>query len=173
MVPTRLRDILSIRWALRCTTPQASDTILGQGRAAGGYNAATLDPTQRGAGFLLAEGSMPVPMRAYFLGDNDVTTLTRRAYRLREAAGTLPASDARPGVRLLKALLTAFGERDRMWSTDLLAELTQQPGHTDWDPSRLSAQLRPLGSASSQLAIEGVNRNGYRRGDLLRAQETV
>ncbi|WP_449061234.1 FtsK/SpoIIIE domain-containing protein [Planomonospora algeriensis] len=96
VVPTRLRDILSIRWALRCTTPQASDTILGQGWASRGFNAASIDPTQRGAGYLLAEGSLPAPMRTYYLGDDDVTALTRRAHRLREAAGTLPLSDARP-----------------------------------------------------------------------------
>ncbi|GAB2509205.1 FtsK/SpoIIIE domain-containing protein [Nocardiopsis aegyptia] len=48
VVPTRLRDILSIRWALRCTTPAASDTILGSGWAGRGYSAARFEPDQRG-----------------------------------------------------------------------------------------------------------------------------
>ncbi|WP_223830306.1 FtsK/SpoIIIE domain-containing protein, partial [Nocardiopsis quinghaiensis] len=67
VVPTRLRDILSIRWALRCTTPAASDTILGTGWAGRGYSAALFEPDQRGAGYILAEGSSPVQTRAAFI----------------------------------------------------------------------------------------------------------
>ena len=45
IVPTFVRDLFSFRMALRCTTPEASDTILGQGWAKEGYSASTLDPT--------------------------------------------------------------------------------------------------------------------------------
>src|SRR5437660_1660161 len=31
IVPTALRDLFGFRWAMRCSTPQASDTILGSG----------------------------------------------------------------------------------------------------------------------------------------------
>ena len=50
IVPTYVRDLFSFRMALRCTTPEASDTILGQGWAKEGYSASTLDPTLRGRG---------------------------------------------------------------------------------------------------------------------------
>src|SRR5690606_15781459 len=93
VVPTRLRDIISIRWAMRCTTPDASDIVLGKGWASQGYNAARIDPTQRGAGLLLAEGAHPLWLRSAFLSDHDVQVITRRAYKLREAAGTLPARE--------------------------------------------------------------------------------
>lgn len=169
VIKTKLRDILSIRWALRCTTPEASDTILGRGWAGQGYSAATLDSTQRGAGFLLAEGTTPVAMRTYLIGDREATALTKRAYKLREEAGTLPKSDARPGVRLLKAVLAAMGEADRMHTADLLAELTQHQAYAGWDATKLADEVRPLGVAPSQIAIGGVNRNGYRRGEVLRA----
>jgi DNA segregation ATPase FtsK/SpoIIIE-like protein len=33
VVPTFLRDLFGFRWALRCSTPEASDTILGRGWA--------------------------------------------------------------------------------------------------------------------------------------------
>ncbi|WP_449061233.1 hypothetical protein [Planomonospora algeriensis] len=68
-------------------------------------------------------------------------------------------------------MAAAFGERERMWTADLLSELALDPAYAGWNPARLSAELRPLGVAPSQLAIDGVNRNGYRRGDVLRALE--
>ena len=41
VIPSALRDLFGFRLALRCNTPQASDTILGQGWATLGHNAAT------------------------------------------------------------------------------------------------------------------------------------
>ena len=39
VVPSALRDLFGFRLAMRCTTPQASDTILGQGWASAGADA--------------------------------------------------------------------------------------------------------------------------------------
>jgi hypothetical protein len=170
VVPTKLRDILSIRWALRCTTPEASDTILGRGWAGQGYSAATLDSTQRGAGFLLAEGSTPVAMRTYLIGDREATALTKRAYKLREEAGTLPQSDARPAVRLLKAVLSTFDGEEKVSTEQLLGVLTTQ--HlmaAGWDATRLADELRPLGVRPADQWIEGRNHRGYRRAEVMRA----
>ncbi|MEV0584134.1 FtsK/SpoIIIE domain-containing protein [Nonomuraea sp. NPDC050310] len=174
VVPSKLRDILSIRWALRCTTPQASDTILGQGWASQGFNAARIDVTQRGAGLLLAEGSVPTWLRSCFLSDNDIKAISRTAYRLREAAGTLPATETHPGRLLLEACLRVCGERDKIWTADLLAGLA---GQAAWerpaamfdeaaDAAReLARLLKPYGVAPRGQDIDGVNRNGYRRSD--------
>ncbi len=79
IVPTFVRDLFSFRMALRCTTPEASDTILGQGWAKAGYSAATLEPTLRGVGFLLAEGAVPVKLRTHYLDDDAVATLATLA----------------------------------------------------------------------------------------------
>ncbi|MBA9001991.1 FtsK/SpoIIIE domain-containing protein [Thermomonospora cellulosilytica] len=171
VIPTKLRDILSIRWALRCTTPEASDTILGRGWAGQGYSAHRIDSTQRGAGLLLAEGSMPVAMRTYLIGDRDVTALTRRAYRLREQAGTLPKSDARPGVRLLKAILTVMGQAEKVPTTLLLEKLPMLGPFEGWDATRLADELRPLGVRPADQWIDGRNQRGYRRADVERAFE--
>lgn len=62
------------------------------------------------------------------------SALTKRAYRLREDAGSLPMSDARPGVRLLKAVLAAMGEADRIHTADLLADLGQRGPYTGYTP---------------------------------------
>jgi S-DNA-T family DNA segregation ATPase FtsK/SpoIIIE len=79
IVPTFVRDLFSFRMALRCTTPEASDTILGQGWAKEGYSASTLDPTARGVGYLLAEGAVPLKVRTHFLDDKAIAELAKRA----------------------------------------------------------------------------------------------
>jgi DNA segregation ATPase FtsK/SpoIIIE-like protein len=83
IIPTFVRDLFSFRMALRCTTPEASDTILGQGWASQGYSAATLDPTTRGVGYLLAEGSVPVKLRTHYLDDDAIGELAQLAARRR------------------------------------------------------------------------------------------
>jgi hypothetical protein len=91
VVPSALRDLFGFRLALRCNTPQASDTILGQGWATLGHNAATIAPGQRGVGLLLAEDGTPVRMRGFHLTDDDVAELAARATALR-ADGWLEGS---------------------------------------------------------------------------------
>lgn len=175
VVPTRLRDILSIRWALRCTTPAASDTVLGAGRAGQGYSAALFNADQRGAGFLLSEGAAPVQTRAAFLNEAEVAGIAQRAYALREAAGTLPKTADRPDVRLLTAVLAAMGDHHKGCHTaELLAALKQTGAEfAGWDAARLAGAVRPLGVAPDQLDLDGTNRNGYRRADVAAALERV
>src|SRR5215211_4468988 len=83
VVPTALRDLFGFRLALRCSTPQASDTILGQGWASAGYSVATIAPGHRGVGLLLAEDGTPVRLRAFHLTDADIDALAARAAALR------------------------------------------------------------------------------------------
>jgi S-DNA-T family DNA segregation ATPase FtsK/SpoIIIE len=79
VVPSALRDLFGFRLAMRCTTPQASDTILGQGWASNGADASEIPGAQRGVGYLLAEGERPVRMRGYYLDDGAVTAIAERA----------------------------------------------------------------------------------------------
>jgi DNA segregation ATPase FtsK/SpoIIIE-like protein len=79
IVPTFVRDLFSFRMALRCTTPEASDTILGQGWSKEGYSASILDPKARGVGYLLAEGAVPIKIRTHFLDDGSIAELARTA----------------------------------------------------------------------------------------------
>jgi S-DNA-T family DNA segregation ATPase FtsK/SpoIIIE len=83
VVPTAVRDLFSFRLALRCTTAEASDTILGSGWATQGYGAQVIDPAKRGVGFLLAEGGVPVKLRAAYLPDEGVRAIATRAAALR------------------------------------------------------------------------------------------
>lgn len=83
VVPTSVRDLFGFRWALRCATKEASDTILGSGWASEGYSAAEIDPGCRGVGLLLHEGGLPVRLRAAYLDDAGVAAVAARATGLR------------------------------------------------------------------------------------------
>lgn len=97
VIDTNLRDLFADRWALRCTTPQASDTILGQGWATRGANAADLDPATPGVGWLHHEGHEPVRMRAYLLDDDHIDALANTAADLR---ATTADTDVVPDLRV-------------------------------------------------------------------------
>jgi hypothetical protein len=79
VVPTSLRDLFGFRLALRCNTPQASDTILGQGWASAGADASTVPGAQRGVGFLLSEGEQPTRIRTFHLDDDELAAISERA----------------------------------------------------------------------------------------------
>ena len=83
VVPSALGDLFGFRLALRCNTPQASDTILGQGWASLGHSASLIAPGQRGVGLLLAEDGTPVRLRGFHLSDGDVDALATRAAAMR------------------------------------------------------------------------------------------
>jgi S-DNA-T family DNA segregation ATPase FtsK/SpoIIIE len=79
VVPTALRDLFGLRLALRCNTPQASDTILGQGWASSGYGASTVAGGQRGVGLLLAEEERPARIKIFHLSDAQIGAIVERA----------------------------------------------------------------------------------------------
>jgi hypothetical protein len=94
VVPTALRDLFGFRLALRCNTPQASDTILGQGWATLGHSAASIAPAQRGVGLLLADDGTPVRLRGFHLTDADVNELATRAAGQRADSWVKAAEEA-------------------------------------------------------------------------------
>jgi hypothetical protein len=96
VIPTSLRDLFGFRWALRCSTPQASDTVLGQGWASQGFSSSVIDSSQRGVGLLLHEGGLPVRVRAFHLSDEDLDEIATRAALVR--------ASHEEGIRLKKAM---------------------------------------------------------------------
>ncbi len=82
VVPTSIRDLFGFRWAMRCSTPQSSDTILGSGWASAGYSSADVDPASRGVGYLLHEGGIPQRLRSYYLDDSALVSISSRAEQL-------------------------------------------------------------------------------------------
>jgi S-DNA-T family DNA segregation ATPase FtsK/SpoIIIE len=92
IIPASLRDLFGYRCAFRCTTNGSSDVILGQGWADLGYSATDIDPENRGAAWLLAEGGIPRRMKAAYLSDEDIYSIADYAAWLRRPSGlTAPA----------------------------------------------------------------------------------
>jgi hypothetical protein len=87
VVPTALRDLFGYRLALRCSTREASDTVLGSGWSTAGASAADIDPNTRGVGLLLADTGVPRRLRCHQLTDADMETVVDRATLLRPDAG--------------------------------------------------------------------------------------
>jgi DNA segregation ATPase FtsK/SpoIIIE, S-DNA-T family len=86
IIPTSLRDLFGYRWAFRCTTDASSDVILGHGWANQGYSATEIDPTTRGVGWLIAEGGIPLRMKAAYLSDDQAARIAEHALWLRTHA---------------------------------------------------------------------------------------
>jgi hypothetical protein len=80
VIPTSIRDLMALRFALRCTVPEASDTILGRGWASAGCDASTIPvgKTHRGVGYLLAEGEQPSKLKAFYLDDDTIDAIVSR-----------------------------------------------------------------------------------------------
>jgi DNA segregation ATPase FtsK/SpoIIIE, S-DNA-T family len=91
LIPTSLRDLFAYRWALRCANKDSSDIILGPGWAKEGYDAALLDPTVEGIGYLLAEGGLPIKFRAAYLTRSDIAHLVAAGLALRGTNGQAAA----------------------------------------------------------------------------------
>ncbi len=83
VVPTWIRDLFAYRLAMRCTSNDASDTILGSGWAQRGFSATSIDPANRGVGYLLAEGNTPVLMKLPSMSDHDVREVVTQARIIR------------------------------------------------------------------------------------------
>jgi S-DNA-T family DNA segregation ATPase FtsK/SpoIIIE len=87
VVPTWIRDLFAYRLAMRCTSNDASDTILGSGWAQRGFSATTIDPTNRGVGYLLAEGTIPQLLKLPYLDDDQIRHVVQHAMALRGING--------------------------------------------------------------------------------------
>jgi len=86
-VPSGIRDLFGYRLALRCTTRDASDTILGGGWASLGYSAADVDAATRGVGWWRGEGTVPRRIRCFRMDDDTVAWAQDSAVRIRVDAG--------------------------------------------------------------------------------------
>jgi S-DNA-T family DNA segregation ATPase FtsK/SpoIIIE len=87
IIPTSLRDLVGIRLAMRCTSPDQSDTILGKGYAGEGFSASRIRPDKdsRGEGLLLADDSIPQRIKCFYLNDDAIRRLVLSASHQREA----------------------------------------------------------------------------------------
>jgi hypothetical protein len=174
-VPTGIRDILSIRWAMRCLTPQASDTILGQGYAAAGHSAQDILKSQRGVGIYMdGEGAEPQLVRSYYYDDDEVEVILERAYKLRAEARTLPGSgpsladrlrDGGMDGQILAVLVDTFTARgeDVDWLPGAVLLDALRAAGVDVTPERLAALVVRSDADKAKRMWDGSRVAGYPR----------
>jgi S-DNA-T family DNA segregation ATPase FtsK/SpoIIIE len=90
VVPARLRQNLISRASMNTESPQASNTILGDGMAGQGYDASLIPLNQPGRFWFKSPDLGTVSLRSFFLDDDDKPPIIADAYELRKVAGRLP-----------------------------------------------------------------------------------
>jgi S-DNA-T family DNA segregation ATPase FtsK/SpoIIIE len=180
-VPTKLREIITLRYSTQVVDRTSSDMILGKGKAAQGADASVLSEEHKGTGVLVTGPASYVTVRADYLDGPAFALLCAKGRALREAAGQLTgdavgdvtaAADA-AGVKvpaLLSDVLEVMRHSVRMFTPDLLAGLVNLDEDTygDFNAERLAAELTAAGveRKSKQVKISGENGAGYQRRDI-------
>ncbi|MFG2299435.1 cell division protein FtsK [Actinacidiphila glaucinigra] len=180
-VPTKLREIITIRACTQVTDKTSSDMVLGQGKAAMGADASLLSEDHKGVTVLVTGPASHATVKNDLLTTAEFNALCLKGRALREAvgqisgdaAGDVAAVAGRAGVVIppvLSDVLDAMRHSDRIHSADLLARLVNadEDRYGDWDLDRLAAELDAAGvrRTTKQINIKGKNLAGYRRADL-------
>src|SRR5690606_8953593 len=180
-VPTKLREIITLRYSTQVVDQTSSDMILGKGKAAQGADASVLSEEHKGTGVLVTGPASFVTVRADFLYGPTFSELCQRGRALRvkhnqltgDAAGDVSAAADQAGVTIAPVLsdcLDVMRHTDRMHTADLLDRLVNvdEDRYGDWDAEQLASELEAAGvdRTTKQVKVAGVNRAGYRRADL-------
>ncbi|MGF1342836.1 FtsK/SpoIIIE domain-containing protein [Streptomyces flavovirens] len=180
-VPTKLREIITLRYSTQVVDRASSDMVLGKGKAAQGADASVLSEDHVGTGVLVTGPASYVTVRADYLDGTGFALLCQKGRTLRQAAGQLTgdaagdvtaAADA-SGVKLAPILsdaLEVMRHSPRMFTTDLLAGLVNldEDVYGDFNAEKLAAELEAAGvkRTSKQVKISGTNAAGYQRRDI-------
>lgn len=89
VIPSILRNLIRVRIAHATTTPQMSNTILGDGAAGLGYSSAVFDEDEKGVAWMRVLKHYR-NIRPHFTEPQDFSRSCKFAYGLRERIGTLP-----------------------------------------------------------------------------------
>ncbi|MFD4999839.1 P-loop NTPase family protein [Streptomyces buecherae] len=180
-VPTKLREIITIRCCTQVTDKTSSDMVLGAGKAAMGADASLLSEEHKGVTVLVTGPASYATVKNDLLTTAEFNALCLKGRTLREAvgqitgdaAGDVAAGAGRAGVSIapvLSDVLDVMRHSDRMHSVDLLARLVNadEDRYGDWDLDKLAAELDAAGvkRTTKQINIKGKNLAGYRRADL-------
>jgi hypothetical protein len=169
---TSFRDQMAIRFALRTSSYQVSEMVLGQGAYSEGLDSSTLLPQYKGVGILRGATDASPTVRTYLADGQDAEKILIAARNLRERAGTLSgmaAGDAPAEARdVLADVLSVFGGDPGLHWADLAERLAARfPDRwADATADAVSAQCRGLGVASVGVKVAGRNLQGCRRADV-------
>ncbi len=186
--PTGFRDQFGVKFALRVTTRDASEAVLGAGAYGEGLDASKLSPDALGCGLLRGTGDSGSvqggrTVRTYLADSTDAETICLRGRALREAAGTLDGmaagqvpSATPPDYSAAADTLMVMGAEDKAHSDVLCSRLAERwpDRYAEWQPKQLGAALKPHRVATRQVWATGLdgqaaNKSGVLRADLLTA----
>lgn len=180
-VPTKLREIITLRYCTQVVDQTSSDMVLGKGKAAQGADASVLSEDHKGTGVLVTGPASFVTVRADFLDGPAFAELCQRGRALRQkhgqltgdALGDVTAAADTAGITIAPVLsdcLDVMRHTDRMHTVDLLDRLVNldEDRYGDLDAERLAADLEAAGvdRTTRQVKVNGKNLAGYRRADL-------
>lgn len=181
-VPTKLREIISIRFSVRCVDKTSSDMVLGKGKAAIGADASLLSAEHKGVGVLVTGPAEFDTVRTDYIDLPAFSVICEKGRALRHAAGTLTgdaagrlADLAAPQVTIAAILtdcLTVMRHAPTMHTAELLTGLAGLDDNQwgDLTPETLADALTAAGvvRSSKQVRAGADNQNlaGYRRADL-------
>jgi len=179
-VPTKLREIITIRSCTQVTDQTSSDMVLGKGKAAQGADASVLSEEHKGVVVLVTGPASYTTVKNDLLTTAAFNSMCMKGRKLRQEAGQLTgdatgdmtAAAEAAGVAIAPVLsdcLTVMRHSPKMHSADLLARLENlDEDYGDWDADRLAAELTDAGvkRTTKQVNIGGKNLAGYRREDL-------
>ena len=183
-VPTKLREIITIRCCTQVSDKTSSDMVLGSGKAAMGADASLLSEDHVGVTVLVTGPASFATVKNDMLTTAEFNAMCAKGRTLRQgvdqlsgdAVGDLSSSAAEHGVVIAVVLsdcLDAMRHSAKLHTVDLLARLVNldEGRHGDWDPERLAKELELAGvvRTTKQVNIEGKNLAGYRREDLEQA----
>ncbi|HEY8981824.1 MAG TPA: FtsK/SpoIIIE domain-containing protein, partial [Streptomyces sp.] len=151
-VPSKLREIITIRYSTQVVDRTSSDMVLGKGKAAQGADASVLSEDHKGVGVLVTGPASYVTVRADYLDGPAFAALCRKGRTLRETAGQLTgdaagdvtaAADA-AGLTvpaIVSDALEVMRHSPRMFTTDLIAGLVNldEDVYGDFNAERLAA----------------------------------
>lgn len=180
-VPTKLREIVTIRYSTQVIDQTSSDMVLGKGKAAQGADASVLSEDHKGVGVLVTGPASFVTVLGDYLDGGAFVGICAKGRDLRKAVGQLSgdalgditSSASEQGYtvpEVISDVLEAMRHSVRMFTTDLLAALVRLDEDTygDWDAEKLAAELDKAGvkRSSKQVKINGANYAGYQRRDI-------
>lgn len=180
-VPTKLREIITIRYSTQVVDQTSSDMVLGKGKAAQGADASVLSEDHVGVGVLVTGPASFVTVLGDYLDGPAFAELCVRGRTMRQtlgqltgdATGDLTSAANEQGVTIpavISDVLEVMANSTRMFTTDLLQGLVNLDEDTygDWNPEKLAAALEGAGvtRSSKQVKINSVNNAGYQRRDI-------
>ncbi|MBZ6473214.1 cell division protein FtsK [Streptomyces griseocarneus] len=183
-LPTGISANASSRWCLKVMGQLENDMVLGTSAYQRGVRATMFAWGDKGIHYFVGEGADARIVAATYIDAPTADLIARRAYKLREAAGTLSGhalgeelEAEAPSFDLLRDVAVVIAANEsKAWNETVVSRLEElRPDvYAGWAPEQLTSALKPYGVRTVQVwgtteDGKGANRRGIRRADVLAA----